>query len=143
MSSVGETVLFNLTKENVSHRMSNLSTRGYVSTGERQMIGGFVIRNGAKRVLIRALGPSLANFGISEPLGDPSIALFSGGTQIATNDNWQTGNDVAAINATGFAPTNAKESALLVTLEEGAFTVIVSGVGGATGVAIVEAYEID
>ncbi|OAI41841.1 hypothetical protein AYO41_05165 [Verrucomicrobia bacterium SCGC AG-212-E04] len=137
------TVYFDGGRENLSYRMANLSTRGNVGTGANQMIAGFVIKNGAKRVLIRAMGPSLTPLGVPGALNDPAITLFSGPTVIATNDNWQTGNDVAAIQATGFAPSDTRESVLLVTLEEGPYTAIVSGAGGTTGVALVEVYEID
>ena len=138
-----QTVYFDATKENLTYRLINISTRGNVGTGANQMIAGFVIRNGAKRVLIRVLGPSLASQGVTGSLADPLVTLYLGATPIATNDNWQVGNDVAAINATGFAPSDSRECVLLVSLEEGAYTAIVSGVGGTTGVALVEVNEID
>ena len=130
-------------KENVGYRLTNISTRAFVGTAANQAIAGFVIKNGAKRVLIRVIGPSLVAAGVPGALPDPAVTLYSGSTPIATNDNWKLGNDVAAIQATGFAPSDDRESALLVTLEEGAYTAIVSGIGGSTGVALVEVYEID
>ncbi len=141
-SVAGTTAYFNATRENLAHHLVNISTRGSVGSGANQLIAGFVIRNGAKRVMIRAIGPSLSG-SVPGTLSDPFLTLLSGSTVIATNDNWQTGNDVNAINATGFAPTDPRESSLLVTLKDGAFTAIVSGVGGTTGVALVEVYEID
>ncbi len=83
------------------------------------MIAGFIIKNGAKRVLIRAIGPSLTPLGVPGALNDPVVELHSSTALIASNDNWQTGNDVAAIQATGLAPNDTRESALLVSLEEG------------------------
>lgn len=142
-SSVFGTAYFDGGRENLDYRMINISTRGNVGTGANQMIAGFVIKHGAKRVLIRALGPSLAAQGVPGALTDPVLTLYSGPTVIATNDNWQSGNDVAAIQATGFPLTDPRESALLVSLEEGAYTAIVSGAAGTTGVALVEVYEID
>ncbi len=142
-SSVNGTAYFDGARENVDYRMANISTRGQVGTGANQMIAGFVIKNGAKRVLIRAIGPSLTAFGVPGALNDPALELHSATALIASNDNWQTGSDVAAIQATGKAPTDTRESALLVTLEEGSYTAIVSGAGGSTGVGLVEVFEID
>jgi hypothetical protein len=136
-------VVFYATKENVTYRLRNISTRGLVGTGSGQMIAGFIISNGAKRVMIRAIGPSLTGLGVAGALANPTMELHSATALIASNDDWQVGNDVAAIQATGLAPSDPHESALLVTLEEGPYTVIVSGVGGSTGVALVEVYEID
>jgi hypothetical protein len=125
-------------------RLINLSTRGQVLSGDNVMIGGFIIQGASsKTVLIRAVGPTLANFGVSGVLSDPRLQLFAGQTQIAANDDWQTATNAAAIQATTLAPSNTKESAILTTLAPGAYTAVVSGVGGATGVGIVEVYDID
>lgn len=137
------TSFYTIPRPNLTHRLVNISTRGNVGAGENQMIAGFVIQGGAKRVLVRALGPSLAAAGVAGPLADPFITLFWGSTPIASNDNWRVGNNVAKVLATGFAPNADRESALLVSLEEGAYTVVVTGAGGSTGVALVEVYEID
>jgi hypothetical protein len=136
-------VFFRATKENLTYRLINISTRGFVGTGDGQMIAGFVIRNGAKRVLLRVLGPSLTALQVSGAISDPFLTLFSGQTAIATNDNWRVGNDVNAINATGLGPPDDRDCALLVTLEEGPYTAIVRGANGETGVALVEVNEID
>ena len=141
-SSFG-TAYFDGARENLAYRLVDIATRGNVGTGANQLIAGFVIKQGAKRILIRAIGPSLTASGVAGALNDPVLTLYSGPTVIATNDNWQTGNDVAAIQATGFSPSDTRESVLLVSLEEGAYTAIVSGAGGTTGVALVEVYEID
>lgn len=124
-------------------RLLNISTRAFVGTGSDVLIGGFVIGGSTpKTVAIRAIGPSLANFGVSGTLSDPQLQLFQGSTQLASNNNWQDSN-AAAIQASGFAPTDARESVILTTLPPGAYTAIVSGVGNTTGVGLVEVYEID
>ena len=119
----------------------NISTRGSVQQGERVLIGGFVIRGaGQKRLLLRAMGPSLP---LSPALSDPSIELRdSRGILIASNDNWRT-SQAAAITATGLAPRNDKEAALLATLNPGNYTAIVRGVNNTTGIGLVEAYDLD
>jgi hypothetical protein len=136
-------------------RLTNISTRGRVETGANVMIGGFIIGGDtSKRVLVRAIGPSLADFGVSGPLADPMVQLFSGQTAIAENNDWQvslplcqqsghTCGDAAAIGATGSAPSHPLEAALLITLPPGPYTAIVSGVGGSTGVGLVEVFEVD
>ncbi|MBS0659510.1 MAG: peptidylprolyl isomerase [Verrucomicrobia bacterium] len=121
--------------------LANISTRAAVGSGENVLIGGFVIRGSAKRVLIRALGPSLIPFGVTNAISDPQITLQQGQTVIASNDNWKS-TQQADIQATGFAPSNDSEAALIATLQPGSYTPIVSGVGGATGVSIVEVYEL-
>ena len=126
--------------------LSNLSTRGRVETGNDVMIGGFVISGTArKKVLITARGPSLAAFGVSGAMANPKLELFAGQTKIVENDDWQTNpaGVIAEIQATGIAPADPRESALLVTLNPGVYTAIVSGVDNGTGVAIVEVFEQD
>ncbi len=124
--------------------LANVSSRASVGTGENVLIAGFVIRGTVnKSVLLRALGPSLAAAGVSGTLANPSLTLVNDRGQIVnTNDDWRTAQ-AAAITATGFAPTNDRESALLATLAPGAYTVIVSGVGDTSGVGLVEAYDLD
>jgi len=117
-----------------------------VLTGNDVMIGGFVIQGPAPRtVAIVATGPSLVPFGITSPLADPSIALVRSSDQgvIATNDNWQSHASAAQLQAAGFAPTNVLEAGMLVTLPPGAYTVIVSGAGGGTGVAVIGVYKVN
>ena len=123
----------------------NISTRGRVETADNVMIGGFVIQgSGPETVLIRAIGPSLANFGVSGALANPTMTLvrISDSATLASNDDWQSASNLAQITATGLAPTNPLESAILMTLQPGAYTAIVSGVGGGTGVGLVEVYKI-
>ncbi len=129
-----------------SAHLANLSTRGQVLTGNDVMIGGFVIGGSAnKTVAIIATGPSLAAFGIANPLANPTLTLVRSSDQavIATNDNWGSAANAAQIQASGFAPSNPLESAILVSLAPGAYTAIVSGAGGGTGTGIVAVYEVD
>ena len=120
----------------------NISTRGNVQTGDNVMIGGFIVAgNGSQRVLVRAIGPSLGAFGVADPLADPVLELHNGdGDLIESNDDWMDNPAEADIEATGIAPTDPKESAILQTLAPGAYTAIVSGAGGATGTGLVEVY---
>ena len=139
-----------VTLDNTSPRLVNISTRGVVGTGASVMIPGFVITGAtAKTVLIRCVGPTLANYGVTGTLADPIIYLNdSHGTVINQNDNWGTAGDAALITsaaattgAFALAP-GSKDSALLVTLPPGSYTVTVNGVNATTGVALVEVYEL-
>jgi hypothetical protein len=121
----------------------NISTRGLVGVGDQVLIGGLIVRGNAPvRVLVRAQGPSLAAFGVTSPVADTTVELFQGANSIQLNDDWKS-TQQAAIQATGFAPTNDRESAMLVTLSPGVYTMIVRGKGGATGVGLVEAFLVD
>jgi len=126
--------------------LSNLSTRSNVLTGDNVLIGGFVIGGTThKTVVVRGIGPSLASFGVSNPLGNPTLQLFrsSDNAMIGTNDDWGSAANAAQISASGYAPSNPLESAILVTLAPGAYTAIVSGAGGGTGVGMFEVFELD
>lgn len=119
----------------------NIATRANVQSGDNVMIAGLIIQgNAPKTVLIRARGPSLAAFGVAGTMSDPYMRIYSGATVIYENDDWGTNTNAAAITATGNAPTDAKEAAVLVTLAPGAYTAIVSGVNGSAGVGIVEVF---
>ena len=122
----------------------NLSTRGNVSSGDGVLIGGFVITGAeSKVVVLRALGPSLSDFGLSNVLGDPVLSLYnSSGALIASNDNWQSDPQNAAIKKNGLAPGNLLESATFQILPPGAYTVIVRGKDLATGIGLVELYDL-
>jgi hypothetical protein len=119
----------------------NLSTRLLVGTGDSVGIGGFIITGSdPKQVLLRGIGPSLAGAGIANPLPDPVLELHGPGAFVTiTNNNWREVQE-AAIIATGIPPTNNLESAILVTLDPGAYTAILRGNGGTSGVALVEVY---
>jgi hypothetical protein len=95
-----------------------------------------------KTVVIRAKGPSLADFGVADVLANPQLQLFSGPTPIASNDDWQTDERVLDLPVS-LRPTNNLESVLVRTLEPGPYTAIVSGVGGATGIGLVEVFELN
>jgi hypothetical protein len=128
-------------------RFTALSARNQVGTGDNILIAGFVVTgNAPKTLLIRGIGPTLANYGVSGVLADPQLALFDGtSTKIAGNDNWGGTTALSdAITATqAFSlPANSKDAALLVTLQPGLYSAQVSGVGGTTGVALVEVYEV-
>ena len=128
-------------------RLLNLSTRGRVGTGDDVLIGGF-ISDGAtnSRCLLRGIGPSLPATLVRTPLADPVLTLFDrNGTIVKTNDDWMTqavASDLTAINRSGLAPTNNAEAAIFADLAPGAYTAIVSGKNGATGVALVEIYQL-
>ena len=122
-------------------RLLNISSRGRVGTGEDVLIGGFINRGGG-RVVLRAIGPSLGAFGVANPLPDPVLTLKDvNGATLATNDDWQSSQG-ADITATGLAPTNNLESAILTSLPAGNYSGVVSGKGSATGVALVEIYQL-
>lgn len=121
----------------------NVSTRMRVQTGENVMIGGFIVTgNAPKKVIIRAIGPSLANFGLSGVLADPTVTLNGSGGAIASNDNWKE-TQQAAIQSSGVAPTDDSESAIMATLAPGNYTAVVQGKGQTTGVGLVEVYDLD
>ena len=136
-------------------RLGNISTRGFVQTGNNVMIGGFIIEGtGPKMVILRAIGPELAAppFNIPNALANPRLGLHNGtGALIASNDNWQTtviggiitGSQVNAIQNSGHAPTQPSESAIIATLQPGNYTAIVRGVNNTIGVALVEVYDIN
>jgi hypothetical protein len=124
-------------------QLLNISTRMEVLTGNSVLIGGFIVTgNGNKDVLLRALGPTLHNFGINDFLADPTLDLYSGATLLASNDDWKT-TQQAAIMATGKAPPDDKEAAIRHTFTAGNYTAIVRGKKSTTGVALIEAYDID
>jgi hypothetical protein len=138
----GETFGFRAAHESSQNHLANISTRGFVSTGQGQLIGGFIIRGGPKMVIIRALGPSLSAMGVNPVLADPQVQLFQDSTLIVQNDNWQSAANVSDLMAT-IPPTDPREAAILIRLEPGNYTTVVSGVGNGTGIALVEVYELE
>lgn len=135
---------------NGDSRLVNLSTRAQVGTGSDILIPGFVLSgSGEKSLLVRAVGPRLEQFGVSGTISDPTMTLFEGGAPVVTNDDWQSvpnltemENARQAAGAFELAPST-KDSSMLVTLGTGGYTVQASGVGGVTGVALVELYDTD
>ena len=132
--------------------LGNISTRLQVGTGANVMIAGFIVQGSApKRVLIRAAGPSLTQFGVPNALANPQLELHDTSSTIGMNDDWQTtqiggvitSDQVAEIQNSGLAPSDPLESAIIATLSPGSYTAIVQGVSGGTGVGIVEAYDLD
>jgi hypothetical protein len=146
-AGTGEVEIYDL-GSGANSELANLSTRGFVGTGDNAMIGGFIARSGdgnGTRVLIRALGPSL---GIAGSLQDPTLDFRdANGNRIATNANWKIDDQShqsqeAAIRATTLAPPDDRESALLQPVAPGNYTVIVTGSNHSTGIALVEVYNI-
>ncbi len=137
--------------------LTNISTRAFVQTGDNVVIGGFVVEEPAaggaqpKRVIIRAIGPELTQYGIPNALANPTLELHDGtGALIASNNNWATtiiggiitNNQVHEIQASGYAPSDPFESAIIADLPAGNYTAIVRGVNDLTGVALVEVYDL-
>ncbi len=139
-------------------RLINVSSRGTVDSGDGVLVGGFVVTgNSPKRVLIRGAGPSLARYGVTGALADPKLTVFSGQTVVARNDDWGTpqpidnvqvaasATEVAAAATTSGAfafDAGSKDAALVITLAPGAYTAQVASVTGASGVALIEVYEL-
>jgi hypothetical protein len=136
----------------VFSELRNISTRAFVQTGDNVLIGGFIIQgSGTKRVIIRAIGPELTQYGVPNPLFNPTLELHNAtGALIASNDDWMhtiiggiiTTNQVQDIMNSGYAPTDGRESAIIGDLPPGNYTAILRGVDNMTGVALVEVYDL-
>lgn len=133
-------------------RLVNISTRAKVEAGDNgAIIAGFIVTAPAgeagtdQTLAIRAIGPSLAGFGISNTLADPTLDLYFGSQLILSNDNWKTNStqDRGTLQANGLAPANDKEAALVTTLSPGSYSAVVRGKGNTTGVALVEVYHLE
>jgi hypothetical protein len=127
-------------------QLANISTRGFVQTGNNVMIGGFILGGGSNntQVAVRGIGPSLAQFGLSPVLVDPTLELRdSNGMLLIANDNWQDDSVSAAqLTAHGLAPQDPKESGIFASLPPGAFTAILAGKNGGTGIGLIEIYNV-
>lgn len=133
----------------------NISTRLGVGTGDNALIEGFIVEGAAgssKKILVRAIGPSLGQFGVADALANPTLEIRDGsGALVAMNNDWKmtqtggliTGDQSADLSASGVAPTNDFESAVIVALEPGSYTAVVRGAGNATGTGVVDAFDID
>jgi hypothetical protein len=134
--------------------VGNVSTRLPVGTGDNVLIEGFIVQGPAgssKKVMVRAIGPSLTPFGITDALADPTLEIHdSNNVIVATNDNWKTtqvggiitGDQFAEINASQLAPSNDLESAIIANLAPGSYTAVVRGSGNAIGTGVVDAYDL-
>ncbi len=126
----------------VASQLANISTRGLVQAGDNVMIGGLIIGGATPvKTLVRALGPSLTAQGIRGALQDPELELVDGNGNSLTNDDWLNTQE-SEIEATGVPPPNRRESAIVATLVPGLYTAIVRGKADTTGVALVEAYNL-
>jgi hypothetical protein len=133
--------------------LGNVSTRSFVQIADNVMIGGFIVQgNTPKRVIVRAIGPELTQYGVPNILANPTLELHDGtGALIASNDDWRTtiiggiitSDQVADIRNSGHAPGDGRESAIIANLPPGDYTAIVRGVNNITGVALVEVYGLD
>ncbi|MEY2511011.1 MAG: trimeric autotransporter adhesin [Verrucomicrobiota bacterium] len=129
--------------EATNSTLANVSTRGYVGTGDNAMIGGFIVGSGEYPIVVlRALGPSLAAAGIAQPLLDPMIELHDqDGTVLASNDNWKLGQPQSVV-AAQLAPGDDREAVIVAFTPPGNYTAVVRGKNDTTGVALVEAYRL-
>ena len=134
--------------------VGNVSTRLPVGSGDNALIEGFIVQGPAgstKKILVRAIGPSLIPFGIPDALPNPTLGIFNASnTQIASNDNWKTtqvggiitSDQFGEINGSGFAPGNDQESAIIANLAPDSYTAVVRGAGNSVGTAVVDAYDL-
>lgn len=129
--------------QSVPAAISNLSTRGFVQTGANVLIGGFILGGlEASNVVVRALGPSLAQAGVTDFLGDPVLDLRDpNGTLVGSNDNWAD-TQKTELEGSGLAPTDATEAAIYLTLSPGSYTATVTGKNNSLGVGVVEVYRL-
>lgn len=134
------------TNQTANSQMANISTRGFVQTGNNVMIGGFILGGNSLNtgVVVRGIGPSLGQFGLSPVLIDPTLELYDGnGALLISNDDWQEDSVQAAqLSTRGLAPADAKESGIFASLPPGAFTAILAGKNGGTGIGLVEIYNV-
>ena len=125
--------------------LANISSRGFIDTGDNALIGGFILGRGLGNgtVVVRAIGPSLSAFNVANPVQDPTLELVNAsGTTIASNDNWQTDPGAAQIQSNNLAPSDTRESATLQSLAPGNYSAIVRSNDNTTGVGLVEVYNL-
>jgi hypothetical protein len=134
------------TNQAAGSQLANISTRGFVQTGNNVMIGGFILGGSDEdaRVVVRGIGPSLGQFGLSPVLTDPTLELYDGnGALVISNDDWQENPGQAAqLSARGLAPGDPKESGIFASLAPGAYTAILAGKDSGTGIGLVEIYNV-
>lgn len=140
-TGVGIVETYDLT-QSANSKLANISTRGFVETGDNAMIGGLIMTGGSAKSIVRAIGPSLQNAGIGNALQDPTLDLINGnGASVASNDNWQQAPNTNEI-PNGFSPSDPRESVIVTTLSAGNYTAIVRGKNNTVGIAVVEAYNL-
>jgi hypothetical protein len=134
------------TNQLINSQLANISTRAFVQTLDNVVIAGFVLGNNvnASRVAVRGLGPSLTNFGVTNVLPDPTLAMHNAnGTVMIANDNWiDDPVSAAQLLVNGLTPSNASESGIFVSLPPGQYTVILAGKNSGVGVGLVEVYNL-
>jgi hypothetical protein len=133
------------TDQAFSSQLANISTRGFVLLGNNVMIGGFILGGSNNtHVVVRGLGPSLSQFGLSPVLTNPTLVLHDGnGAVIVANDNWQDDPASAAqLTALGLAPQEPTESGIYASLPSGRFTAVLAGKNSGTGIGLVEIYNV-
>jgi hypothetical protein len=144
-TGIGLVEVYDLSQTSAS-LLANISSRGFVDTGDNVMIGGFIVGpvdRGNPRIVARALGPSLSSSGVPNPLQNPTLELHdNSGTLIASNDDWPTDPNSSLVVANGLNPPDTRESAIFTTLTPGTYTAIVRGVGNTTGIGLVEIYNL-
>lgn len=144
VGGIGLTEIYDADASTAS-QLANVSTRGFVQTADQVMIGGFIFGNGNadSPVIVRGLGPSLSQSGLSNALADPMLELRdSNGTLLVANNNWEEHPTQAVqLTAHGLAPSDPLESAIFAVLQPGAFTAIVAGMDGGIGLGLVEIYS--
>jgi len=124
-------------------QLGNISTRGFVQTGDNVMIAGLVVQSHSKPVVVRALGPTLTAFGINNALPDPTLSLYdANGVLLIFNDDWKDSQE-SIITSTGLAPSNDLECAIAGTVAPGSYTAVVRGYENATGNALIEVYGVN
>jgi hypothetical protein len=143
-TGIGLIEVYDLDPQGAS-QLLNLSARAYVGVDDNVLIGGLIVQSISRRLLLRAIGPELAASGVEDELADPALELHDfNGAVLATNDNWRDAPNSSDITATGLAPGDDRESAVLMMLGPGTYTAIVRGLGGTgTGVGLLEAYLIN
>jgi hypothetical protein len=141
-TGVGLVEVFDL-DSNPAVQLANISTRGFIDTGDNVMIGGFVVQGTEpSHILVRATGPSLHNAGLNGVLEDPTLELHDANGNVISNDDWRETQE-AEILATTIQPQNNKEPAILATLVPGAYTAIVRGKNNTTGIGLIEAFTVN
>jgi hypothetical protein len=134
------------TNQAAGSQLANISTRGFVLTGNNVMIGGFILGGSDQNtgVVVRGIGPSLGQFGLSPVLSDPTLELYDGnGTLVISNDDWQENAEQAAqLSARGLTPADPKESGIFASLSPGAYTAVLAGKNSGTGIGLVEIYNV-